>query len=327
MSLRTSIRTLDDLNALTKTIRATLDLNTIGGLFSRFVTDSDIKDTLDNVVGSKGTKTIKQSEAEKLVCTMLGFKNINAMREHYTTVALFTAEQYIHIHRHGDDAFSVWSQEGVYPTIADLLGFNLVDGSQTRIDERIESQYEHKAGTLREEIPDHEVVIDTLDVVAIMFTPNKDIREDSRYQATLFNNPANPRDAYGCYIDNLESIYEDADNSAFQHSDCRFLKCLRESDIEHAIASQDDFESVADLLRFVTTHLGMGNPVDLKDDHATGNDNLKLVSSDLDGELHLAYSIEAGVFAIVHDGSVIKVLGFTNHKKDIRMKAYYELLG
>ena len=146
MSLQNTVRTHDDLTALTKTIRNTFNLNLLSALIGSFVTDDNIKATLDKIVGKKGAKTIKQSDAEAIAASMLGFKNPNAMFKHYKNVIFFAGQQYMHIHRHGEYDHIVWAREDVFLTSADLIAFDFIDCTLTRTDERIE--HSGQLGTL-----------------------------------------------------------------------------------------------------------------------------------------------------------------------------------
>lgn len=315
MSLQNTVRTHNDLTELTKSIRSTISLNILSALIGGFVTDDSLKATLDKVVGKKGSKTIKQSDAEVIAANMLGFKNTNAMFAHYKNVKFFTGLQYLHIHRHGDDNCVIWAREDSFLTTADVIAFDFIDGTQTRSDERIEQTGELGSKLVEAEIKD-DAVFNTDNVAAVVLIPNESTAKIERYQKTLFNQTdKNISERVFTLVD----IFDEAEG-AFVYSENRFLKSLDGADVEYPIAEQSDFESVSSLLCWVVESLSCGRTDDIPDGLTQKTGQMSLT-----GGYTLDYDIRQKVFGLSKDGNLVKALGFTTYDKDHRMDKYHQI--
>lgn len=327
MPLRTAIRIKEDLINLTDSIKAVLSVKAVQSLAASTIQDESVKSTLMSTTSSNG-ETITTQQVELIAAEMLGFDSALDMNNHYNDITLYSSDRYEHSHPKGEGSYNAWTKEGVCLTIADLIGFGIIEASQAVYDERIECTGDISTYHLRSEIPEFEHIIENNDVAATMFLPiDKGFYIGApKYQGVLFDNPWSTIDDFENYIETLRVIYEEADEGGYFCVDNTFLKELESQNIEYPIATQEDFASMTSLLQWVVAAFAMGNPVDLKEGHKDTKGLLKLTSTDLDGELDLIYHIKRRVFAVVHDGTLIKSLGFTTTEEDIRMTAYEALL-
>ena len=77
--LRKVIQNEKDLAALRESLRASLTLEQVVGLFKHTIKKESLGDSVARAVGQKARDSIKQSAADKLAADMLGFHNTNEM--------------------------------------------------------------------------------------------------------------------------------------------------------------------------------------------------------------------------------------------------------
>jgi hypothetical protein len=315
MPLITAIRTKNDLSNLTDACKQLLlNKNTIQSI------------TTGDEAGNSEATALQQ--AKLIVSEMLGFVSVEDMHSHYDNIVFYRSDLFSHSRAKGEDSHTVWTKEGIELSIADLIAFGIIEGNQVTLDERIEDTGNRSELRLKSEIPEFELIIEDYHVAATRFPPrSKDFFAlTEEYKGILHDNPQSVEQAFKTYFHALVDIYLEADSSGYEHSDITFLKQLEENDVEYPIAEQSDFASIGSLLQWVTATFAMGCPVELEEDHKERRGILELTSSDLEGDLHIIYDIELKIFAVIHDGNLIKSISFTTHEEDVRMEAYRNLL-
>jgi hypothetical protein len=127
MSLQDSIHTHAQKKALVQALRSTLTLSQVSELFSEFITDPVVKNTLDGVVGKKGSHTLNPRSIERIAATMMGFDSDHAMANHFNNIVRYHEHRFEYEHRHGNDSLSHFIQEGIFPSYADIVANANID--------------------------------------------------------------------------------------------------------------------------------------------------------------------------------------------------------
>lgn len=118
--LRKVIQNEKDLAALRESLRASLTLSQVVGLFKHIVKKESLSDSVARAVGKKASDSIKQSAADKLAAEMLGFHNTNEMFAHYQT-QYFNVSMFRHHREYDDVNIKVVHEQGVEVSVLDML--------------------------------------------------------------------------------------------------------------------------------------------------------------------------------------------------------------
>lgn len=246
--------------------------------------------------------------------------------------ALYSGKNYRHCYDIFDEVVTFWSKEQLNLTIADMVAFKLFSIVQTRPNESIYFQGDMSERKLFDDISSDEfdLILHIKGVAATVFEPCKIYAlKTNKYNGVLFNNPQCLDEAFPVYIDTIKTIYNSANDSCYPDSDVKFLNNLRDENISYPIAEPETFTSITTLLNWVL-EIFSATPVAALDDGLTSKRGaIKLNNTDgvIDEyiEHHLIYDIELKVFAVIHDGNLIKSLGFTTDDSDSRMTTYQDL--
>ena len=118
--LRKVIQNEKDLAALRESLRASLTLEQVVGLFKHTIKKESLGDSVARAVGQKARDSIKQSAADKLAADMLGFHNTNEMFAHYQ-VQYFNVSLFRHHREYDDASVNVVREQGVEVGVLDML--------------------------------------------------------------------------------------------------------------------------------------------------------------------------------------------------------------
>ncbi len=137
-TLRTIIKTKDDLSTLASATRQTLTPNKIIELLSiQAITDPSLSEQLQKASGKKFDKDLKTRLADAVVAGMLGFSSPYEMFKHYQEQPLIKKEIYLWEHRFGTDTISVYREKDISIGNLDLVALTSMEAELDRADENL----------------------------------------------------------------------------------------------------------------------------------------------------------------------------------------------
>lgn len=326
--LRAIFTTKEKMTSLRDIVKKTFTAGNTASFLSNIITDSKLNEQLQKAIGSKKDKPFKSRAADTITASLLGFNNANEMHAFYDKARenLFIKETYFHTHRHGDDAYEVYVEQGVFFTPLDAIAIQNYEFDLSRDEEMTWVSSSDTPCALIDVPRNSDVIKSTDDVAAMMFDLIPADFSDEQYLPTMEGDNVEA---------NLETL-EDYINQA-----ATGMPLSRDWEMNLGLYRDNEYEFLSIPLSLMTSKQALLQYLlDFEDDcfakDLTKNIDFGLIATstnipntgsiELNSAYEVFYDLEKQVLIVAKHKQPIMGMGFHVSRQDVRAASFFELL-